>query len=89
MNDKTVIFYYFFLHNTRFFFYKNKLYKNVHDENGQKIAQKGMVLLYREGFFYFVIYLKLSHRSKAENIDERQNGNFLLFFSTQYTLLFL
>ena len=29
-----------FLHlvpNTRFSFYKNTLYKNVHDENGQKI----------------------------------------------------
>ena len=23
--------------NTRFLFYKNTLYKNVHDENGQKI----------------------------------------------------
>ena len=43
---------------TRFSFYKNTLYKNVHDENGQKIKNIVRILpSWKFSIFFFLEYI--------------------------------
>ena len=64
------------------FFYKNTLYKNVHDENGQKIKNIVRILpSWKFSIFFFRIYLQMHLKHSRADLADLFYFIFLIAFS--------